>query len=72
MCAEDIPQEEGYEALAGFMMAMLRRVPRRTDRVIWGEYTFEVVDVDSYRIDQVLATRNSSTATEPNAPAVQP
>src|SRR5690606_29900796 len=32
-------------------------VPRRTDRVIWGEYTFEVVDVDSYRIDQVLATR---------------
>ena len=69
---EDIPQEEGYETLAGFMMAMLRRVPRRTDRVIWGEYTFEVVDVDSYRIDQVLATRNSSTATEPNAPAVQP
>lgn len=54
---EDIPQEEGYETLAGFMMAMLRRVPRRTDRVIWGEYTFEVVDVDSYRIDQVLATR---------------
>lgn len=68
---EDIPQEEGYETLAGFMMAMLRRVPRRTDRVIWGEYTFEVVDVDSYRIDQVLATRSSSTVTEPNAPAAQ-
>ncbi|MEJ6654432.1 MAG: hemolysin family protein [Pseudomonas sp.] len=56
---EDIPQEDGYETLAGFMMAMLRRVPRRTDRVVWGEYTFEVVDVDSYRIDQVLATRTS-------------
>lgn len=61
---EDIPQEEGYETLAGFMMTMLRRVPRRTDRVIWGEYTFEVVDVDSYRIDQVLATRTSSSSNE--------
>ena len=67
---EDIPQEEGYETLAGFMMAMLRRVPRRTDRVIWGEYTFEVVDVDSYRIDQVLATRTlaSGVPLEPPAP----
>ncbi|HIZ51781.1 MAG TPA: hemolysin family protein [Candidatus Pseudomonas excrementavium] len=61
---EDIPQEEGYETLAGFMMTMLRRVPRRTDRVIWGEYTFEVVDVDSYRIDQVLATRTSRHSNE--------
>lgn len=67
---EDIPQEEGYETLAGFMMAMLRRVPRRTDRVIWGEYTFEVVDVDSYRIDQVLATRAlvSGVPLDPPAP----
>lgn len=67
---EDIPQEEGYETLAGFMMTMLRRVPRRTDRVIWGEYTFEVVDVDSYRIDQVLATRTlaSGVPLEPPAP----
>ena len=61
---EDIPQEEGYETLAGFMMTMLRRVPRRTDRVIWGEYTFEVVDVDSYRIDQVLATRTARHSNE--------
>lgn len=67
---EDIPQEEGYETLAGFMMAMLRRVPRRTDRVVWGEYTFEVVDVDSYRIDQVLATRAlvSGVPLDPPAP----
>ncbi|WP_193074531.1 hemolysin family protein [Pseudomonas sp. FME51] len=68
---EDIPQEDGYETLAGFMMAMLRRVPRRTDRVVWGEYTFEVVDVDSYRIDQVLATRSPNNTAEPNIPAAQ-
>lgn len=60
---EHIPHEEGYETIAGFLMTMLRRVPRRTDSVTWAGYTFEVVDVDSYRIDQVLATR-VSTPTE--------
>ena len=38
-------------------MVMLRRVPRRTDTVTWGGYQFEVMDVDSYRIDQVMVTR---------------
>ncbi len=72
---EHIPHEEGYETIAGFLMTMLRRVPRRTDSVTWGGYTFEVVDVDSYRIDQVLATRapvsltESAQAREPGPPA---
>jgi CBS domain containing-hemolysin-like protein len=54
---EQLPQPEDYETLAGFLMVMLRRVPRRTDRVLWGGYCFEVMDVDSYRIDQVMVTR---------------
>ncbi len=54
---EQLPQPEDYETLAGFLMVMLRRVPRRTDRVQWGGYSFEVLDVDSYRIDQVMVTR---------------
>lgn len=49
--------EEEYDTLAGFLMVMLRRVPRRTDSVTWGGYRFEVMDVNSYRIDQVMATR---------------
>ena len=40
-------------------MWMLRRVPRRTDRVVWGGYRFEVMDVDNYRIDQVLVTQEA-------------
>ncbi|PCO29960.1 hypothetical protein CP993_25350, partial [Escherichia coli] len=31
----------------GFLMVMLRRIPRRTDTVQWGGYRFEVMDVDS-------------------------
>ena len=52
-----LPHAEEYETLAGFLMVMLRRVPRRTDRVVCSGYTFEVMDVDSHRIDQVMVTR---------------
>ena len=52
-----LPHQEEYETLAGFLMVMLRRVPKRTDSVAWGGFTFEVMDVDSHRIDQVLVTR---------------
>ncbi|PYE79030.1 CBS domain containing-hemolysin-like protein [Xylophilus ampelinus] len=54
---DDLPHPDDYETLAGFLMVMLRRVPRRTDSVSWGGYKFEVMDVDSYRIDQVLVSR---------------
>lgn len=48
---------ENYETIAGFMMYMLRKVPKRTDSVIYRDYKFEVVDIDNYRIDQLLVTR---------------
>lgn len=60
---DSVPHEDEYETLAGFLMTMLRRVPRRTDSVTWGGYTFEVMDVDSYRIDQVMVTRTPPAAT---------
>lgn len=48
---------ENYETVAGFLMYRLRKVPKRTDFVVYAGYKFEVVDIDSYRIDQVLVTR---------------
>jgi CBS domain containing-hemolysin-like protein len=62
---DELPHAEEYETLAGFLMVMLRRVPKRTDNVTWGGYTFEVMDVDSYRIDQVMVTKGSGTAKAP-------
>lgn len=59
---DSIPHEDEYETLAGFLMTMLRRVPKRTDSVTWGGYTFEVMDVDSFRIDQVMVTRTTPQA----------
>ncbi|MDD0839239.1 hemolysin family protein [Curvibacter sp. HBC61] len=53
----ELPHEGEYETLAGFLMEMLRRVPKRTDSVQWAGFRFEVMDVDRYRIDQVMVTR---------------
>jgi CBS domain containing-hemolysin-like protein len=63
---EELPHDEEYETLAGFLMDQLRRVPRSTDTVTLGDYKFEVMDVDTYRVDQVLVTRIAS----PSLPVV--
>jgi CBS domain containing-hemolysin-like protein len=52
-----LPEEEHYETAAGFMMYMLRKVPKPTDSVEYGGMRFEVLDVDHYRIDQLLVKR---------------
>lgn len=54
---EELPEDSTYETIAGFMMYMLRKIPKRTDKVTWGGYTFEVMDVDNNKIDQVLVTK---------------
>jgi CBS domain containing-hemolysin-like protein len=54
---EGWPKAGTYDTLAGFLMVMLRRIPRRTDCVEWEGWRFEVVDVDSHRVDQVMIVR---------------
>lgn len=54
---ETWPLAGQYDTLAGFLMVMLRRIPRRTDQVVCEGWRFEVMDVDSYRVDQVMVTR---------------
>ncbi|XID74404.1 hemolysin family protein [Alkanindiges sp. WGS2144] len=54
-----LPEEENYETAAGFIMFMLRKIPKRTDFVEYDGYKFEVVDIDHYKIDQLLVTQIS-------------
>lgn len=61
MGIEQLPEEENYETAAGFMMFMLRKVPKPTDSVEYAGVKFEVVDVDHYRIDQLLVKRIAPT-----------
>lgn len=63
---DEFPQSGNYETIGGFMMYMLRKIPKRTDFVKFHGYKFEVVDIDSYRIDQLLVTRiDAKPATTP-------
>lgn len=55
---EEFPEDTTYETVAGFMMYMLRKIPKRTDKVVWAGYTFEVLDVDNNKIDQIFVTRD--------------
>ncbi|MEG0279304.1 MAG: hemolysin family protein [Morganella sp. (in: enterobacteria)] len=54
---DEFPDDSNYETIAGFMMYKLRRIPKRTDFVKYVGYKFEVVDIDNYKIDQLLVTR---------------
>lgn len=64
---DSFPAAENYETIAGFMMYMLRKIPKRTDFVLHSGYKFEVVDIDSYKIDQLLVTRIDK-AEQPESP----
>ncbi len=54
---EDFPEWDNYETIAGFIMYKLRKIPRPADAVEHEGYKFEVVDIDHYKIDQLLVTR---------------
>ena len=51
-----------YRTLGGFVMARLGRVPRAADRFEYADVRFEVVDMDSRRVDKVLITPTPKTS----------
>ncbi|MQY50589.1 DUF21 domain-containing protein [Rhodocyclus tenuis] len=54
---EPFPDDDQFETIAGFMMYVLRRVPRPTESVEHAGFRFEVLDIDNHKIDQLLVTR---------------
>jgi putative hemolysin len=52
--AEAVTDAHDFETVAGFVIAMLGRIPASGDKVEWEHYTFEVVDMDGPRLDKVL------------------
>jgi putative hemolysin len=55
---------DDFQTISGWFMNELGRIPVETDRIIAGEWTFEVLDMDSTRVDKVLATRSTPPAQE--------
>jgi putative hemolysin len=56
----DLPAEGSYHTLAGLILALLRRVPRVGDRIVFSGWRFEVLEMDGRRVDKVRASREPS------------
>lgn len=63
---DEFPDWDHYETLAGFIMYRLRKIPRPADWVEHEGYKFEVVDIDHYKIDQLLVTKLPPDVSEEN------
>jgi len=55
----DLPGEKSntYHSLGGLIIHVLGRIPKETDQFEEQGYRFEVIDMDTNRIDKVLASR---------------
>ncbi|MCC6718433.1 MAG: HlyC/CorC family transporter [Acetobacteraceae bacterium] len=52
-----LPSTGTYHTLAGLVLALLRRVPREGDRIVFGGWLFEVAAMDGRRVERVRASR---------------
>jgi putative hemolysin len=55
----DLPAEGSYHTLAGLVLALLRRVPQPGDRIVFGGWLFEVLEMDGRRVVKVRASRET-------------
>jgi putative hemolysin len=60
---DELPNEESgsYETLGGMLMTEMGRIPNAGDVVSWADWNFEVMDMDGYRVDKVLASRTQNS-----------
>ena len=65
-----VPEEERgrYNTLSGMLMLLLGNIPNTGDRCSWGEWKFEILDLDGLRIDKVLASRSAPDSAPEDLP----
>jgi CBS domain containing-hemolysin-like protein len=52
-----VPEDQGYETVAGFVTSLAGAIPARGDRFHWQDWTFTVADADPRRVTRVRAAR---------------
>jgi putative hemolysin len=55
----ELPAAGSYHTLGGLLLALLRRVPRQGDRIVFGGWLFEVLAMDGRRVERVRARRET-------------
>ena len=46
--------DEAFRTLGGFILHQMQRIPREGDHFEWGDYRFEIADMDKHRLDKVF------------------
>lgn len=60
----DLPAVGSYHTLGGLLLALLRRVPKVGDRIVFGGWRFEVAAMDGRRVERVQASPEPRIASE--------
>jgi len=65
---DELPEEDkvGYQTLGGFMMSQIGHIPASGQHFVIEGIKFEVVDMDSHRVDKVLVTPAPRIDPEPH------
>lgn len=65
---DELPDEEDYRTVAGFVVSQLGRIPKAGERFDWDHHRIEVMDMDGNRVDKVLiqsVPKESNASVEP-------
>jgi CBS domain containing-hemolysin-like protein len=52
-----VPEDEGFETVGGFVSSLAGAIPARGDRFFWQDWVFTVADADPRRVTRVRAAR---------------
>ncbi len=55
--AADVPEDEGFETMAGFLNSIAGAIPAKGDRLLWKGWAFTVADADPRRVTKIRAAR---------------
>jgi len=56
----ELPAEGSYHTLAGLLLALLRRLPRAGDRIVFAGWRFEVTEMEGRRVANVRVSREAA------------
>ena len=51
-----LPEDRDYATTAGFALSVLKHIPEVGERFTFGGWQFEIVDMDGFKIDKLLAS----------------
>lgn len=57
---EDLYDHSEYNTISGLALDILGHIPTTGEQIEWNDFTLEIVDMDSVRIDKILVKQKSS------------